>query len=665
MAWLGYGYWSLVGLNLATNVVALFMTWAASSWRPQLFKRNSGTRSLLYFGANLTAGAFLYSIARSFDGLLIGRFYGAAPLGLYSRASAMLSRPLDQFLAPIEAVFVPSFSRLQNQPERYRQHFIQLYESIALAGFFFSGMFFALAHPLTLVILGPKWEKAALIFAALSIATLQAPLAACASWLLTSQGRGRDSFFAAWVISVIVAASYLIGLPFGVAAVAIAYSAGCLFIQLPVFYWLVGRSGPVRTRDLLVGFFKHLPVWGIVTLVAWLTLKAVPNVPALIQLAVCVPTSFLAGVAFIVVYSPSRQVAVNLLSTLRELKNPVQTATEQAIHKSEANHSSKVVCVSVIIPTFNREAFVVKAVNSVLNQTFKDFELIVVDDGSTDGTRDALGPYADQFKYVYQNNAGVSAARNRGVAQATGQWIAFLDSDDEWDLDFLAKQMQTINENPDVCMQIADCRYSDQTGEKASYFEINGAVARFNATGYFRPKEPFAFILRHLSWQIGSTIIRRQAILKSGLFDVSIRISEDNDLIARVALHGPVGFLKDKLITAYRRTETIEHLSRIGKTDPIGTRRSVDKVYHKLQSLDALSQNERRAVKWQRSANYRAIGNLLLDEGKMREARNAYWMSAKIHPSAASIGKFALSLFRRPPAPSCQATLSATQTTGK
>ena len=93
MAWLKYGYWSLVGMNLATSMTALLLAWSASRWRPQAFARHSGTRSLLHFGANLTAGHFLYSLARGLDRLLIGRVYGAFSVGLYSRAYSCSHAP--------------------------------------------------------------------------------------------------------------------------------------------------------------------------------------------------------------------------------------------------------------------------------------------------------------------------------------------------------------------------------------------------------------------------------------------------------------------------------------------------------------------------------------------------------------------------------------------
>ncbi len=322
MAWLKYGYWSLVGMNLTTNMVALLMTWSVSRWRPQSFARRSGTRPLIHFGANLTAGNFLYSIARGADGLLIGRFYGAFSLGLYSRASALLARPLEQFMNPIEAVFLPAFSRLLIQPDRYRSSFLELYEGIALVSFLFTGMCFGLAHPLTLVVLGPKWEGAAIIFASLTFAALQYPLTTSVTWLFASQGRGRDSLLAISIISIIVIASFLAGLPFGPAGVAISYSVSCLLIQLPILYHLAGRSGPVSAGDLWIGFLRHLPLWGVVLLVAWLVRLLIPDERPLKELLIATPSGLLAGAAFIFVYAPTRRVALNLFLTLRGLRNP-------------------------------------------------------------------------------------------------------------------------------------------------------------------------------------------------------------------------------------------------------------------------------------------------------------------------------------------------------
>jgi PST family polysaccharide transporter len=323
MAWLDWGYWSLVGMNVVMAAMTLLLTWRMCSWRPQFFAWRSGTRPLLNFGANLTAGGFISSLASNSDGLMIGRFYGAASMGLYSRASALLMRPLQQFICPIEAVFVPALSRLQMQPERYRRTFLRLYEAATLMSFLITGLFLALAHPLTLVILGRKWEKAAIIFAGFTFAALQYPLSTIATWLFASQGRGKDSLLASVIISGVVVASFAGGLPFGAAGVAIAYSISCLLIQLPVLYHIAGRSGPVSSADLWAGFLRHLPLWGVVCGATWLMNVWVANAAPLVQLFVCAPAGLLAGAAFICVYAPTRRVAVSLLSIFQELRKPI------------------------------------------------------------------------------------------------------------------------------------------------------------------------------------------------------------------------------------------------------------------------------------------------------------------------------------------------------
>jgi len=320
MALRGYRYWSLVGSSLSMEISALLLTWSVSRWRPRLPTRRSGIGPLVTFGVHRTASDFISAVARGSDNLLIGRAYGAASVGLYSRATALLIRPLEQFLSPINAVFMPALSRLQSQPERYRFTFLRLYEAIALLGCFFTGLFLALSHPLTLVLLGPKWEKAAVIFGGFTIAALCVPLANASTWLFTSQGRGRDMLVAQSINSCVTVLSFLAGLPFGPVGVAIAFSASSLLIRLPILYFAVGRRGPVRTADLWMTFCRHLPVWIVVFVVTSLTRTLIGDLAPLAQLFICAAVGLFAGAAFICSFSPQRQVAIHLLDTVRELK---------------------------------------------------------------------------------------------------------------------------------------------------------------------------------------------------------------------------------------------------------------------------------------------------------------------------------------------------------
>ncbi len=111
---------------------------------------------------------------------------------------------------------------------------------------------------------------------------------------------------------------------------------------------------------------------------------------------------------------------------------------------------------SVVIPTFNRAHLVTRAVESVLTQKFTDYECIVVDDGSTDDTSRVLSPYTNKIKYIYISHGGVSTARNRGIQQAQGEWIAFLDSDDMWLPEKLAAHYEYIQAHPNIYIHQTD-----------------------------------------------------------------------------------------------------------------------------------------------------------------------------------------------------------------
>ena len=321
IALLKYGYWALVFANIVQVTIKLALTWSISRWRPQLPSRNTQTWHLLSFGANITAGSLMYSLARGTDNLLIGRFFGATAVGLYSRGSILLMRPVEQLIIPLYAVLIPALSRIQEQPGRYRRTFLEVFEGIALMSFLFTGLFLALSYPLTLAMLGPKWEAAAVIFAGFTMAALAYPLTTASTWLFATQGRGKDWVLTSSIVSAVTLCSFLIGLRWGPAGVAVCYSASCVLIQLPFVYSIAGRRGPVSRKDLWIGCLRHFPVWAVACGTAWLTRTFVLDANPWMQLFLCGPVALLAGAVYIGASTPSRRVALNLFSILREVKN--------------------------------------------------------------------------------------------------------------------------------------------------------------------------------------------------------------------------------------------------------------------------------------------------------------------------------------------------------
>ena len=194
--------------------------------------------------------------------------------------------------------------------------------------------------------------------------------------------------------------------------------------------------------------------------------------------------------------------------------------------------------VSVIIPTYNRAAMVQEAVASVLAQSYRDFELLVVDDASTDGTLKTLAAFAGKIRVLSRpSRGGVSAARNTGIAAAQGEWLAFLDSDDLWLPGKLARQMAFMEANPSLLLS-----QTEETWVRRG--------VRVNPPLTHR-KEGGRIFLRSLERCLVSpsaVVLHRQLFEAHGGFDEDLPAAEDYDLWLRLTWRLEVGLLQEPLI---------------------------------------------------------------------------------------------------------------------
>ena len=296
--------------------------------------------------------------------------------------------------------------------------------------------------------------------------------------------------------------------------------------------------------------------------------------------------------------------------------------------------------VSVIIPTYNRGAFITNAINSVLAQSFKDYEVLVIDDGSTDNTPEVLQPYLDKIKYIHQENSGVSAARNAGIRQAQGEWIAFLDSDDEWFPDYLEWQMERAAGNPQVCTQVANALEISLNGESNLRFKL---PYKFQNESCPVLDRPLCFVLDYNICLLQVMVMKRDALLKAGLFNTALTISEDMDMAARMSLQGPLGVCDRVLAYIYRRDEPITNLKRQMTDKGFYFHESLFKVYENLRRQKKLNFKEKRGLTDWMSTNRRSLANLLLNHGKTADARRYYKEAFLIRPSIKSSVKYMLS----------------------
>ncbi len=203
--------------------------------------------------------------------------------------------------------------------------------------------------------------------------------------------------------------------------------------------------------------------------------------------------------------------------------------------------------VSVIIPAFNAAGFISETLESVFAQTYRDFETIVVNDGSPDtaALEAALRPFAGRIVYLTQENRGVSAARNAAIHAAQGRYLAFLDADDLWEPGFLEAQVSVLERDPSLDLVYADgLIFGDTRDSGRTFMELfpsNGQVS-FES-----------LLLRRCTPLTSTVMVRREAVLEVGAFDESIRTSEDHDLWLRLAGAGKRITYHRQVLTRYRR----------------------------------------------------------------------------------------------------------------
>ncbi|MBR5598277.1 MAG: glycosyltransferase [Lachnospiraceae bacterium] len=201
--------------------------------------------------------------------------------------------------------------------------------------------------------------------------------------------------------------------------------------------------------------------------------------------------------------------------------------------------------ISVIIPTYNRAGTILRSVNSVLNQTYKDLELIIIDDGSTDNTKKLIEEMEDdRIRYIYLGaNGGASNARNIGASYALGDWIAFQDSDDAWRPEKLEKQMILANEHPEYSLIYSSFEYHD----------LDGTSTGFPARPYTGIMENDMYSSLLLCNVIGcpTMLIKRDAFSQSGGFDTNYHSLEDWEFVIRFSKNNLIGFVPDYLMDVY------------------------------------------------------------------------------------------------------------------
>lgn len=262
--------------------------------------------------------------------------------------------------------------------------------------------------------------------------------------------------------------------------------------------------------------------------------------------------------------------------------------------------------VSVVIPTYNRAERLLRALASVESQTHAPDEVIVVDDGSTDDTPQQIPRAFPGVRYLRQENRGVSAARNRGIHEAGGQWIAFLDSDDEWLPQKLERQIDALKRNPEFVL----CHTNEiwiRRGRRVNPMKKHEK----HGGNIFKKCLPLCII------SPSSVLLHREVFERIDTFDESLPVCEDYDLWLRVSAEYPALYLEEPLIVKHGghpdqlsrrywgmdrfRIRALEKMLRSDKLSPGDRRAAVEALVDKI---DRYLPGTRKRGKWEEVANY-------------------------------------------------------------
>lgn len=217
--------------------------------------------------------------------------------------------------------------------------------------------------------------------------------------------------------------------------------------------------------------------------------------------------------------------------------------------------------VSVIIPAYNCQKYIADAIDSVLEQTYTDFEIIIVNDGSTDNTSAILHQYEDNQKItiIHQKNMGAATARNVGINCSKGELIAFLDSDDLWCPEKLLKQIQCMNSNPKCNMVYSDWATFDENGIIDSNFPLS--------RNYPRPSgNVFNQLIEACIISTITVLIKKEVFSKVGFFNVELECGEDYELWLRIAATNQIAYCPGVVAKYRQRSGSLTHKGRSKKT---------------------------------------------------------------------------------------------------
>jgi PST family polysaccharide transporter len=613
----------IVGMLVGAVLALILLTAATSLTLPRWHPRE--LREVLSFGAPAGLAGAAWVGFRNIDYAILGTVMSPRQVGFYYRAYTLGVESEQRISGIVSRIAFPVYSRTDDR-DHMRAVRARVIRVNATAVFPALALFAALAPVLVPWLFGARWEPAVVPAQILAFAGMAMTINNGTGPLLLAAGRPRTlaifnvALFASYAGTILATASL------GLTTVCVAV-AGFQVVALLIAYGLVlGPLVGVGLRQLTHDLGPALVSSAVLLAVSVPAITALDNagVPSI---AALVPAALAGAGAYLLVlrqFFPGAWSDVRLVAS-HLIPERFQRGRSAAADAAVSSPQPAPLRVSIAIPARNAAPWIGETLDSVLGQTRPPDEVIVVENGSTDGTNEVLERYAGRIKVVRMQPRGAAAAYNRGFVEATGDYVAMCPADDVWRPEKLERQVAALTAHPGVDVIFGHARhFGDDTSE----------YKRPPGQGILDREELLHAMYVENLIAAPTSLIRRSLFERLGRFREDMLV-EDYEFWMRALHDGATFFYDPHLLVDYRRHG--DNLS----SRLLDMRLRVDHPVHREYAGDVSKRFARRVL----SGDLRQIGRYHLDSGRLEEARRAYRASLRYRPSAkAALAVLALRL---------------------
>ncbi len=285
--------------------------------------------------------------------------------------------------------------------------------------------------------------------------------------------------------------------------------------------------------------------------------------------------------------------------------------------------------ISAIIPSYNSQDFILDAINSIKNQTHPVDEIIVIDDGSIDNTQQILQSQAKDIIYLKQVNQGPSSARNTGIEIAKGDWIAFLDADDQWTTNKIEKQLLALSRSPKLHLIAGDMQEIGIANEliTESVLAKHSLLEQFQVNRSLPIKNALAKLVTKNFIPTGTVLVKRSTIIEAGMFNTAIRFGEDLELWAKIAAKHPITCLPELLMLRRLHGQNATKCTAPMLADLVLVMQSISRYAKNTLNMQNINENKLVADAWEN------LGYWHFANKDYQQAKIAFWnaLSKKVN----------------------------------